>query len=207
MDKAIIVDHLKGISFTIQTGEIVGLIGPIGAGKTTIIKVLSGLTNSVSGFVSVLDFDPWEKSKDFLKQISVIFGQNSQLIPDLPATYTFELNKATYEIRERDYRKNLDELVSLLGASKLLDIQVKKLLPDQKIKMEYIASLIHKPKVLFLDEPIFDPDFLYEYNKKNKTTILLTSHKIDNLVGFVRRAIAIDNGKLIFDGPLEELDK
>lgn len=205
MDKAIIVDHLMGMSFTIQTGEIVALVGPIGAGKTTIIKILSGLIKPKSGFVSVLDNNPWEKSNDFLKQISVIFGDKSQLILDLPAIYTFELNKAIYKIKDRDYRRNLDELISFFEVTKLLDIEVRKLTPEQKIKMEFIASLIHKPKVLFLDEMFFDPDFLYEYNKRNQMTIFLTSSNINNLNEIVRRIIAIDDGKLIFDGPLEKL--
>lgn len=205
MDRAIIVDHLMDISFTIQTGEIVGLVGPIGAGKTTIIKILSGLVRLKSGFVSVLDNNPWDKSDDFLKQTSVIFGNKSQLILDLPAIYTFELNKAIYQIKDRDYRKNLDELISLLGVSKTLDVEVKELSPEQKIKMEFVASLIYKPKVLFLDEMPFNPDFLYEYNKRNRITIFLTSPNINNLNDIVRRVIAIDNRKLIFDGPLEKL--
>lgn len=206
MDKAIIVDHLfKNISFTIQTGEIVGLVGPKGSGKTSLIKILTGLKKPDLGYVSVLGFNPWEKSYDFLKQIALILDQNSQLNYDLPAIKTFELNKKIYKISDRNYNKNLDEAMSLMGIPELLMIPVRELSEEQRIKMDFIATLIYKPKVLFIDEAKIDLDFLYEYNKRNETTILITSNNLKNLAGFTRRVIAIDNGKLIFDGPLEKL--
>lgn len=206
MDKAIIVDHLfKNISFTIQTGEIVGLVGPKGSGKTSLIKILTGLKKPDLGYVSVLGFNPWEKSYDFLKQIALILDQNSQLNYDLPAIKTFELNKKIYKISDRNYNKNLDEAMSLMGIPELLMIPVRELSEEQRIKMDFIATLIYKPKVLFIDEAKIDLDFLYEYNKRNETTILITSNNLKNLADFTRRVIAIDNGKLIFDGPLEKL--
>lgn len=206
MDKAIVVDHLfKNISFTIQTGEIVGLVGPKGSGKTSLIKILTGLKKPDLGYVSVLGFNPWEKSYDFLKQIALILDQNSQLNYDLPAIKTFELNKKIYKISDRNYNKNLDEAMSLMGIPELLMIPVRELSEEQRIKMDFIATLIYKPKVLFIDEAKIDLDFLYEYNKRNETTILITSNNLKNLAGFTRRVIAIDNGKLIFDGPLEKL--
>lgn len=205
---------LNGVSFSVQPGELVGFIGPNGAGKTTTLKVLSGLLYPSSGFVSVLDFDPWEKSHDFLKQISLVMGQKNQLWWDLPVIESFELNKAIYGISDRDYQKNLDALVSLLDVSKFLKTQVRKLSLGQRMKMELIAALIYKPRVLFLDEPTIGldlvgqqnlRDFIYEYNQKNEATVLLTSHNMNDLVDLARRVIVIDDGRIIFDGILEEL--
>lgn len=208
------VEALKEISFTIQKGELVGFIGPNGAGKTTTMKILSGLIYPSSGFVSVLDFDPWDKSRDFLKQISLVMGQKNQLWWDLPVINSFEFTKAVYEIKDRDYKKNLDDLVSLMGVSELLQTPVRKLSLGQRMKMELIASLIYKPSVMFLDEPTLGldliaqqnlRDFIYEYNKKNEATILLTSHNMSDLTDLARRIIIIDAGQIIFDGPFEDI--
>ncbi len=209
-----VVKALKDISFTIQKGELVGFIGPNGAGKTTTMKILSGLLYPTSGFVSVLDFDPWKKSTEFLKQISLVMGQKNQLWWDLPVIESFEFNKTVYEIPEREFKRSLDELVSLLNVSKLLKIQVRKLSLGQRMKMELIASLIYKPKVLFLDEPTLGldlvaqqslRDFIYDYNKKNEATVLLTSHNMSDLADLSRRVIVINDGLIIFDGALEDI--
>ena len=209
-----IITAVNDLSFTIQEGELVGFIGPNGAGKTTTLKTLSGLLYPTSGFVSVMDFNPWEKSSDFLKQISLVMGQKNQLWWDLPAIETFQLNKAIYEIPEKEFEENLKELVVLLEVEKLLDIQVRRLSLGQRMRMELIAALLHKPKVLFLDEPTIGldlvaqqkmRDFIYEYNRKYEATILLTSHNMDDLVDLARRVIVIDSGKILFDGVLEEL--
>lgn len=209
-----IVNAVKDISFTIQKGELVGFIGPNGAGKTTTMKMLSGLIYPTSGFVSVLDFDPFGKTREFLKQISLVMGQKNQLWWDLPVINSFEFNKAVYEIKDKDYKKNLDELVSLLGVSSLLNTQVRKLSLGQRMKMELIASLIYKPKVLFLDEPTIGldlvaqqnlRDFIYEYNRKNEATVLLTSHNMNDLADLARRVIIINEGELIFDGALDDI--
>lgn len=209
-----IVNAVADLSFSIQEGELVGFIGPNGAGKTTTLKSLSGLIYPTSGFISVLDFNPWEKKEEFLKQISLVMGQKNQLWWDLPAIESFELNKEIYEIPDKDYRKNLDDLVSLLGVSGLLHTQVRKLSLGQRMKMELIASLIYRPKVLFLDEPTIGldliaqqnlRDFIYQYNKKYNATVILTSHNMKDLVDLTRRVIVINDGSLIFDGPLEDL--
>lgn len=209
-----IVHALRGISFAIQPGELVGFIGPNGAGKTTTLKTLSGLLYPTSGFVQVLEYDPWDKRREFLKQISLVMGQKNQLWWDLPAIDTFELNKEIYEISDRDYEKNLDELVSLLNVGKLLKTQVRRLSLGQRMRMELVAALLHKPKVLFLDEPTIGldligqqkvRDFIYEYNRKNNATIILTSHNMDDLVNLARRVIVIDGGRILFDGALDEL--
>jgi ABC-2 type transport system ATP-binding protein len=209
-----LVHALKGLSFTIQKGELIGFIGPNGAGKTTTLKTLSGLLYPTSGFVQVLGYDPWERKPEYLKQISLVMGQKNQLWWDLPAIESFELNRAIYEIPTKSYHENLNELVELLDIGKLLKTPVRKLSLGQRMKMELTAALIHKPQILFLDEPTIGldliaqqkmRDFIYEYNKKFGATIILTSHNMDDLVGLARRVIVIDEGSLIFDGVFEEL--
>lgn len=209
-----IVKAVNDVSFTIQKGELVGFIGPNGAGKTTTMKMLSGLLYPTSGFVSVLGFDPFTKSREFLKQISLVMGQKNQLWWDLPVINSFEFSKAVYEIKEKEYKKNLDDLVSILNVSEFLNTQVRKLSLGQRMKVELIASLLYKPKVLFLDEPTIGldlvaqqnlRDFIYEYNKKNESTILLTSHNMSDLADLSRRVIMINDGELVFDGPLDEI--
>lgn len=209
-----IVRALKNISFTIQPGELVGFIGPNGAGKTTTLKILSGLLYPTSGFTQVLEFDPWDRRPEFLKQISLVMGQKNQLWWDLPAIETFELNRAIYEIPKRDYEETLKELTELLQVEKLLNIQVRRLSLGQRMKLELVAALLHKPKILFLDEPTIGLDliaqekmreFIYEYNKRNGASILLTSHNMDDLINLARRVIVIDEGRIVFDGALEEL--
>lgn len=208
------VHALRGISFTIQPGELVGFIGPNGAGKTTTLKTLSGLLYPTSGFVEVLDWDPWERKPEFLSCISLVMGQKNQLWWDLPAIETFELNRAIYEIPTKEYNDNLKELVDLLEIGKLVKIPVRKLSLGQRMRMELTAALLHKPKILFLDEPTIGldlvaqqrmRDFIYEYNRKYEATILLTSHNMDDLTDLARRVIVVDEGRLLFDGALEEL--
>lgn len=210
------VKALKDVSFTVQKGELVGFIGPNGAGKTTTMKILSGLLYPSSGFVSVLDHDPFLKSRDFLKEISVVFGQKNQLWWDLPVINSFEFNKAIYEIKDKEYEKTLNELVSLLNVSELLYTPARKLSLGQRMKMELIASLLHRPKVLFLDEPTLGldlvaqqnlRDFIYEYNRKYEATILLTSHNMNDLIDLCRRVIIINEGEIMFDGPFDEITK
>lgn len=205
---------LREISFSIKPGELVGFIGPNGAGKTTTLKVLSGLLYATSGFTQVLGFDPWERNPKFLKEISLVMGQKNQLWWDLPAIETFELNRAIYEIPERIYKESLNELVNMLGVKKLLNIQVRRLSLGQRMRLELIAALLHKPKVLFLDEPTIGldvvaqakmRDFIYDYNKRCKATILLTSHNMDDVVNLAKRVIIIDKGKILYDGDLREL--
>jgi len=209
-----IVHALRGISFTITPGELVGFIGPNGAGKTTTLKTLSGLLYPTGGFIEVLEHDPWQRRSEFLKQISLVMGQKNQLWWDLPAIETFELNRAIYEIPKREYENNLNELVDLLGTKKILNTPVRKLSLGQRMKMELTSALLHGPKVLFLDEPTIGldlvaqqkmRDFIYEYNKKYGATILLTSHNMDDLINLARRVIVINEGRLLFDGALEDL--
>lgn len=208
------VHALKKISFTIQPGELVGFIGPNGAGKTTTLKTLSGLLFPTSGFVEVLDFDPWSRNPEFLKQISLVMGQKNQLWWDLPAIETFELNRAIYDIPTYVFNENFKELVELLNIGKLLNTPVRKLSLGQRMKMELAAALLHKPKVLFLDEPTIGldiiaqakiRDFIYDYNIKYGATILLTSHNMDDMINLARRVIIINDGSILYDGAFEEL--
>jgi ABC-2 type transport system ATP-binding protein len=208
------VRALREISFSIKPGELVGFIGPNGAGKTTTLKVLSGLLYPTSGFTQVLGYDPWERNPGFLKKISLVMGQKNQLWWDLPAIETLELNRAIYEIPERIYKDSLNELVDMLGVKKLLNIQVRRLSLGQRMRLELVAALLHKPKVLFLDEPTIGldvvaqakmRDFIHDYNKRCEATILLTSHNMDDVINLAKRVIVIDKGKILFDGDLREL--
>jgi len=208
------IHALRGVSFTIQPGELVGFIGPNGAGKTTTLKTLSGLLFPTSGFVEVLDHNPWDRKPEFLKQISLVMGQKNQLWWDLPAIETFELNRAIYEIPTHTYEESLKELTELLDVGKLLKTPVRKLSLGQRMRMELVAALLHKPQVLFLDEPTIGldlvaqqkvRDFIYDYNRKYGATILLTSHNMDDLTDLARRVIIINEGSILFDGAFEDL--
>lgn len=208
------VRALKNISFSIKPGELIGFIGPNGAGKTTTLKILSGLLYPTAGFTQVLGYDPWERKPDFLKQITMIMGHKNQLWWDLPAQETFDLNKAIYEIPNKEYKDTLDELTKILEVKKLLDIQVRRLSLGQRMRLELVAALLHSPSVLFLDEPTIGldivaqqkvRDFIYEYNKRYQATIILTSHNMDDLIDLAKRVIVIDKGKILFDGELAEL--
>ncbi len=210
------VSAVNDISFDIKEGELVGFIGPNGAGKTTTLKCLSGLLYPTSGFVSVLGFTPFERKHAFLKQIALVMGQKNQLWWDLPAQETFLLNKEIYEIPDEQYQKTLSELVELLDVESLLKVQVRKLSLGERMKMELIAALIHSPRVLFLDEPTIGldvvmqkkmRDFIASYNQLHKSTILLTSHYMEDVRQLAQRVIIIDHGKILYDGKLDNLVK
>ncbi|GAJ07890.1 unnamed protein product, partial [marine sediment metagenome] len=169
------VKAIDGISFEIDEGELVGFIGPNGAGKTTTLKCLSGLLYPTAGSVSVLDFTPWDRKPEFQKQISLVMGQKNQLWWDLPPMETFILNKEIYEVPEKQFKKTLNELVDLFELKDVLKVQVRKLSLGQRMKCELIASLLHLPKVLFLDEPTIGldvvmqkkmRDFIKDYNRR-----------------------------------------
>lgn len=207
---------VNDISFSIEQGELVGFIGPNGAGKTTTLKCLSGLLYPSSGKVSVLGFTPFERKSAFLKQISLVMGQKNQLWWDLPAIDTFLLNKEIYEIPQDQFKKTLDDLVSLLDVKDVINNQVRKLSLGQRMKCELIASLLHSPKILFLDEPTIGldvvmqkklRDFVKEYNSKYGSTIILTSHYMEDVRQLCKRVIVIDHGTLLFDGKLQDLIK
>lgn len=207
---------IDDISIAIEEGELVGFIGPNGAGKTTTLKCLSGLLHPTSGDVSVMGFTPFDRKDAFLKQMSIVMGQKNQLWWDLPAVETFILNKEIYEIPKAEFDRTLDELSNLLGVTDILQVQVRKLSLGQRMKMELIGSLLHKPKVLFLDEPTIGldvfvqkklRDFIREYNRRYKATIILTSHYMQDVKELCDRIIVINYGKLIYDGSLKDIIK
>jgi len=208
------VKAVDDISLRIGEGELVGFIGPNGAGKTTTLKCLSGLLYPDAGVISVLGFVPWDRKKEFLKRIAFVMGQKNQLWWDLPAIETFNLNKEIYEIPNTEYKKTLGDLVELLDVKDILKVQVRKLSLGQRMKCELIAALLHRPQVLFLDEPTIGldvvmqkkiRDFIKEYNQKYKATIMLTSHYMGDVKELAQRVIIIDKGKVIFDGQLGEI--
>jgi len=210
------VKAVDGVSFTIDEGELVGFIGPNGAGKTTTLKCLSGLLYPNSGIVSVLGFNPWQRKTEFQKQFALVMGQKNQLWWDLPAMETFILNKEIYEVPNEQFKKTLNELTRLLEVEEILKIQVRKLSLGQRMKCELIAALLHSPKVLFLDEPTIGLDvvmqkkmcdFIKEYNRRYKATIILTSHYMGDVKELCERVVIIDKGKIVFDGKLEEIIK
>jgi len=207
-------EAVKNINFTINEGELVGFLGPNGAGKTTTLKMLSGILYPTSGEASVMGFTPWKRQKEYQKQFALVMGQKNQLWWDLPAMESFILNKEIYEVSDKDFKYNLDELVELLGIKDILDIQVRKLSLGQRMKCELVAALLHKPRVLYLDEPTIGldviaqkniRDFIKKYNRENKTTIMLTSHYMEDIKELCDRVIIIDRGAIVYDGGLDSL--
>lgn len=203
------------LSFDIEEGEIVGFLGPNGAGKTTTLKMLSGILHPSEGQASVLGYTPWERKKEFKRQFSIVMGQKNQLWWDLPASDSFELNKLIYDLDDTEYKRTLDELVELLGVSEQLHVQVRRLSLGERMKMELIASLLHRPKVILLDEPTIGLDiisqskirqFFKTYNKTYNTTILLTSHYMRDIEDLCSRTMIINHGQLVYDGDLKSVN-
>lgn len=210
------VKAVDDISFNIEEGELVGFLGPNGAGKTTTLKVLSGLLYPTSGEVRVLGYEPFKREREFQKQFALVMGQKNQTWWDLPAIESFTLNKEIYEVPDKQFKETLLELSELLEVKDLLNTQIRKLSLGQRMKMELIASLIHSPKVMFLDEPTIGLDvlmqkkireFIREYNSRHHATIILTSHYMDDVKELCKRVVIIDQGKILFDGPLDKIIK
>ncbi len=205
----------KDVSFTIGEGEFVGFLGPNGAGKTTTLKMLSGLIFPTSGTARVNGFDPTKRENAYRRIFALVLGQKNQLWWDLPAIESFTLLRAIYGLPEEDYKKTLDELVQLLGVTDKLNVMVRELSLGERMKMELIAALIHRPKVLFLDEPTIGLDvvsqravrlFLRDYNRRYKVTIILTSHYMADIKELCERVIVIHKGRKIYDGALDRLE-
>jgi ABC-2 type transport system ATP-binding protein len=211
----LIKEAVRDISFRVQEGEMVGFLGPNGAGKTTTLKMLSGILHPTSGRASVLGYTPWERKKAFKMQFAIVMGQKAQLWWDLPANESLNLNKHIYEVDDKDYRATLAELTELLDLKDLLNVQVRRLSLGERMKMELVAALLHKPKLIFLDEPTIGLDilsqkrirgFLKYYNQQKKATVILTSHYMQDVEDLCKRIIIINEGRLVFDGDLHHVN-
>src|SRR5467141_3043427 len=205
---------VRDVNFKIEPGELVGFLGPNGAGKTTTLKMLAGLLYPTGGSARVLGFVPWERDDGYRRQFALLLGQKNQLWWDLPARESLELNAKIYGIPAAAFERTVAEMSELLAVRDKLNVMVRELSLGERMKMELIASLLHQPKVLFLDEPTIGLDvisqktvreFLREYNAKNKTTILLTSHYMTDIQELCKRVIIIDHGTIFFDGLLSEI--
>src|SRR3989441_4573679 len=205
---------VKDVSFAIEEGELVGFLGPNGAGKTTTLKMLSGLLYPTSGAARVLGYVPWERKDGYRRQFALLLGQKNQLWWDLPARESLELNAKIYGIAKAGFERTVGEMTELLSVKDKLNVMVRELSLGERMKMELIASLLHQPKVLFLDEPTIGLDvvsqksvreFLRAHNAKQKTTILLTSHYMVDIQELCERVIIIDHGTIFFDGKLNEV--
>lgn len=207
------LDH---ISFTINEGELVGYIGPNGAGKSTTVKILSGILVPNAGQVKVMGKTPWEHRIETVRQLGVVFGQRTQLWWDLPVIDSFELLKDIYNISDGDYQKTLQSLIDTLELSKLLHMPVRQLSLGQRMRCDIAASLLHSPKILFLDEPTIGldavsklavRDFIRHLNKEYNVTIMLTTHDMDDIESLCNRVIILNEGQIYLDGTLSSLRK
>ena len=208
------VHAVRDVTFRIEPGEIVAFLGPNGAGKTTTLKMLAGLLYPTSGRVEVAEFVPWTGGSPFKRRIALVLGNRQQLVWDLPPEETFLLNRAIYDIPEADYRERLAELVALLELGDVLTKPVRQLSLGERMKCELVASLLHRPPLLFLDEPTLGLDvtaqdairrFLIEYRERHGATVLLTSHYMQDVTALASRVLMINRGRLLYDGALEVL--
>lgn len=209
-----IVHALDNVSFGVEEGDIVGYIGPNGAGKSTTIKIMSGILNPTSGNCVVNGFVPWKERKTYVKNIGVVFGQRSQLWWDVPVIESFELLKDIYKIKDEIYNENLELLTKTLNLTEILDRPLRQLSLGQKMKCELAGALLHKPKILFLDEPTIGLDavtklavreFIKKINKEWGTTIILTTHDMNDIEALTNKIILIGRGKILYNGSFSEI--
>lgn len=211
-----VIRALSDVSFTIQDGEMVGYIGPNGAGKSSTIKILSGILTPDSGDCLVDGRIPWKNRTEHVRQVGVVFGQRSQLWWDVPVIDSFELLKDIYTIPTFEYQNNLAELTELLHLQELLKMPTRQLSLGQRMRCEIAASLLHSPKILFLDEPTIGLDavsklavrkFIMQLNQNHKTTVILTTHDMQDIEALTKRIILIGRGRVLMDGTLEDMRK
>jgi len=205
---------VRDVSFRVDEGEIVGLVGANGAGKTTLVKMLAGIIHPTSGDAKVLGFRPWERSNELRRQIALIMGQKAQLWWDLPAEDCFLLLKEIYRIPDDRYRANLDYLAKVLELKDQLNIQIRRLSLGERMKMELIAALLHGPRVVYLDEPTIGldltaqraiRDFILRYREEHHPAMILTSHYMEDIERLCKRIIIIREGEIVFDGGLQQV--
>ena len=210
------IKAIDDISFSIKKGEIVGYIGPNGAGKSTTIKILSGILVPDSGKVKIKNMTPWKERQKYVSNIGVVFGQRSQLWWDIPAIDSFNLLKDIYKLDEEEYNETLNELIKLLNLKDIINIPVRQLSLGNRMKCEIAASLLHKPEILFLDEPTIGLDaiskkvvreFIKKINKQRNITVILTTHDMADIEALAKRIILIGKGKKLYDGSLDSLKK
>jgi len=208
------VNAVAGITFRIEPGEVVGFLGPNGAGKTTTLKMLSGLLHPTAGEARVLGYTPWRRENAYLRSMTLLMGNRTQLVWDIPAADSFRVLQEIYRIPEEQFRRTVGELTELLELAELVRKPVRNLSLGERMKVEFAAGLIHSPSVAFLDEPTIGLDismqarirrFVAEYNRRTGATILLTSHYMDDVVALCKRVIVIHRGLLLYDGPLADL--
>ena len=207
---------LKNINLNIDEGEILGILGENGAGKTTLIKLMVGLLHPTSGDININNYTPWNRNNDFLKMITVVMGQKNQLWWDIPASESFLLNKRIYQIEDSSYNQILNEMVELLDVEDKLHTQVRRLSLGERMKMEIIASLLHKPKIIMLDEPSLGLDvmsqakireFVKYYNEQYKATFIITSHYMNDIDSMCKRVFVMNKGEGLYDGNFSSLIK
>lgn len=210
------VKAVEGVDFSIARGEVVGFLGPNGAGKTTTLKMLSGLLHPSSGQCRVLGFEPFRRDRDYLSRITLVMGNRNQLQWDLPAVDSFELTRAVYRLAKEPFLEQRDELVDLLDLGSLVNKPVRNLSLGERMKVEIANSLLHRPAVLFLDEPTLGLDvtmqrrirqFIADYNARHDATVMLTSHYMADVEALCERVIVIHHGRILFDGPLADLSR
>ena len=205
---------VKGISLAVRPGEIVGLLGPNGAGKTTTLKMLTGLLRPSGGEISVLGYQPWQRQTEFLRRIALVMGQKSMLWWDVSAMESLLLHKDMYGLDDAEFRESVDQLADLLDVRDLLDVQVRRVSLGERMKLELMAALVHRPDVLFLDEPTIGLDvvakarvrtFLHDLNRQLGTTIMITSHDMDDIEALCQRVMIMTTGEIEYDGDLTTL--
>jgi len=210
----IYIEALKNVSFSVDEGEIIGYIGPNGAGKSTTIKILSGILVPTSGDCSVFGRRPWDNRIEHVKHIGVVFGQRSQLMWDIPVIDSFELLRDIYRVPIMEYKKNLDELVEIFSLSEFVNTPVRQLSLGQRMRCEIAASLLHSPRILFLDEPTIGLDavskvavrnFVKRINKENGVTVMLTTHDMGDIDALTDRVMLIGKGQILYNGSFAQM--
>jgi ABC-2 type transport system ATP-binding protein len=207
---------VDGVSFGIEEGEVIGLLGPNGAGKTTTLKMLSGILYPTSGLINVGGYVPCERKKEFKRSMSIVLGNKSQLWTDLPAIDSFEINRCIYDIPKDVYKERVEKLSNMLQVERLLQVQVRRLSLGERMKLEFIASILHYPSFLLLDEPTIGLDllsqktirkFIADYNRESNATIIITSHYTADIEALCKRVVIINNGKVAYDGQIDKINQ